>query len=47
MRQNKRKIPTEKKAQTVALPAETATGKVQIMFVVPDVEFIAAERNEE
>ena len=43
--EKKKKKPLRKKAATVALPAETSTSDVQIMFVVPDMEFTAAERN--
>ena len=40
----KKKHPPKKKKSTVALPAPSSSSGLDIVFVVPDVEFVAKER---
>ena len=39
-----KKHPPKKKKSTVALPAPSSSSGLDIVFVVPDVEFVAKER---
>ena len=40
----RKKNPPKKKKSTVALPAPSSSSGLDIVFVVPDVEFVAKER---